>query len=341
MSSDVQSVLAQLQLNDYISVVILTAISYDYCLTFSKEIAYIWQRPWTRVSTLFVVVSVLSGVLLLRSAVHTQTSGIHQIRYVGYVSGITTALRGWAYTIFWMSADMVMVLRVYALWNRSKIILGVLLVIYTSEVVILLVSASIYSDPKYAIASVAQILDITVCSFMLSTQTWNIAPATIQCILGCVLCLLVVAKSVRDLLQMYRATRKWQMNRYISLLARDGLFYFLALFLVLDTQGTLGQGLVLLLTSIFAAVVLFTLTPRFVLNVRELYVLDTQGRWDIDAGFGLSSQAGHGVGGSASIGTIAFAAGGLTGSSEEGQSTAAVSPRERAESDDREEIVIE
>ncbi|KAF8420296.1 hypothetical protein L210DRAFT_2256671 [Boletus edulis BED1] len=71
MSSDVDSILAQLQLNDYVSLVLAIAVAYDYCLTISKEVTYIWTRPWTRVSTLFLL-----------------------IRYVGCLSALTSALSG-------------------------------------------------------------------------------------------------------------------------------------------------------------------------------------------------------------------------------------------------------
>ncbi|KAF8438420.1 hypothetical protein L210DRAFT_2264257 [Boletus edulis BED1] len=56
MSSDVQSALQLQQLNDYTSVVTLTAVIYDYTLTFSGEVDYIWHRPWTCVSTMFVLI---------------------------------------------------------------------------------------------------------------------------------------------------------------------------------------------------------------------------------------------------------------------------------------------
>ena len=48
-----------------------------------------------------------------------------------------------------MTIGVVMVLRVYAMYNRSRIILVPLLVLYITEVVILFVSSSIYSDPNY------------------------------------------------------------------------------------------------------------------------------------------------------------------------------------------------
>ena len=76
--------------------------------------------------------------------------------------------------------------------------------------------------------------------------------------------------------------------------------------------GWLSQVLV-----IIANVPLYTLTPRFVVNVRQLYVLDTQGRVnrDIDTGFGLSS----GVSVPTTIETIAFEEGGRSRRSDDGE----------------------
>ncbi|KAF8548208.1 hypothetical protein OG21DRAFT_1489594 [Imleria badia] len=59
MSSDLQSALELLRMNDYASVVVITAVIYDYFLTFSRELEYVWHRPWTWVSTLFVMVRYL------------------------------------------------------------------------------------------------------------------------------------------------------------------------------------------------------------------------------------------------------------------------------------------
>ncbi|KAF8452893.1 hypothetical protein L210DRAFT_2063237 [Boletus edulis BED1] len=44
MSSNIQTTLELLVLNNYVSLIIVTAASYDYILTFSREIEYIWVR---------------------------------------------------------------------------------------------------------------------------------------------------------------------------------------------------------------------------------------------------------------------------------------------------------
>ncbi|KAF8126809.1 hypothetical protein EV363DRAFT_1173849 [Boletus edulis] len=332
MSSDVQSALARLQWIDYGSLVIVIAISYDYCLTFSREVIYIWKRPWTSVTTLFLV-----------------------IRYVGCLSGITEALYGssfipgpvkvrhctiiyylgmWASAIFLTAANMVMILRVYAIYNRSRIILGVLLVMYVMKVMVLFTAAGIDSDPKYVAVSIGRLPDITVCGVPLGTQTWNIVSEVMQGILSTVLCSLVVVRFVRESVQIYRATDKWQPNRYLTLIVKDGLLYYFSalLYYVINFLGILGVlpsgGWARQALLVIANIPLYTLAPRFIIDLRELYVRDTQGRWDngMDTGFGLSSRVPvpHYAPVSTTFGTIAFAEGSGTGDLESVDETASV-----------------
>ncbi|KAF8126069.1 hypothetical protein EV363DRAFT_1349687 [Boletus edulis] len=338
MPSDVQSALAQFQLTDYLSLVLATAVVYDYCLTISKEVTYIWKRPWTWVSTLFLLIRYAVGTTFIPGVKVRHSPPVS--RYLNYL------LWGWTWTIFWTAADMAMILRVYAMYNRSKIILGVLLVIYILEGAILLVSASIYSDPNYNIVSVARFLNISVCDVMPSPPTWSIAATIVQCILSTVLCTLVVVKFVRGSLQMYQATRRWEVNSYIALLSRDGLFYSLTTLLnslttlLCSFQSIDKKGPGILLSSIFANIILYTLTPRFVIHVRELYVLASQGRRDVDIGFGLSSGMRRNVRGSTTIGTIAFAEAVATIRLEDWEERATDDSEERAESDHTMQVLV-
>ncbi|KAF8135154.1 hypothetical protein EV363DRAFT_1447915 [Boletus edulis] len=96
---------------------------------------------------------------------------------------------------------------------------------------------------------------------------------------------------------MYRARKQWQINQYMSLLVQQGILYFLAIFLftlmnALAAAGKLGSGLSQLILSVIAEFVpMWTLIPRFIISVRELYARDVQiSRGEgIDTGFGLSS----------------------------------------------------
>ena len=72
-----------------------------------------------------------------------------------------------------------------------------------------------------------------------------------------------------------------------------------------------------ILLMLAQAIPIFTLVPRFILNLRELYARDLQGRRgsDIDTAFGLSSTPGHGPVASA----IMFAEGGQNEGEEQGE----------------------
>jgi len=318
MSSDIQSALAQQRLNYYTALVISVAIGYDYCLTFSKEVTFIWQRPWTRVSTLFLLIRYV-GCLSAFSFVLSGSSFIPGPVTVRTCS-IVSFLCDWSSVIFWAGAELAMTLRVYAIYNRSRIVLGGLLVMYIAEVVILIVSSSIYSDPKYATVTILPLpLNYIICLYTVSTQAWNKASAIAQFVYGSILCSLMVGKFARDLLRSYEGTRKWHLNRYITLVVREGILYFLATFFnslvnMLGLLNAIPSGYPTIVLVIASTIPIYTLTPRFVMNIRELYMLDTQGHRnsDIDIGFGFSSRVGQGMGASTTIGTIAFAEGSTT-----------------------------
>ncbi|KAF8452681.1 hypothetical protein L210DRAFT_3519359, partial [Boletus edulis BED1] len=105
---------------------------------------------------------------------------------------------------------------------------------------------------------------------------------------------------------VYTVTKQGQFNRYLNLFAREGILYFLAVFLnalinllffaakvPLPVWGALPVG-------ILENVPVFTLTPRFILSLRALYAREGQGR-GIDSEFGFTSVDVRSVGG------IAFA----------------------------------
>ncbi|KAI9459278.1 hypothetical protein HD554DRAFT_2137464 [Boletus coccyginus] len=56
MSFDVLSTLEFYRTLDYVSLAKIAAVIYDYSLTFSREVHYVWHKPWTWVSTIFVLV---------------------------------------------------------------------------------------------------------------------------------------------------------------------------------------------------------------------------------------------------------------------------------------------
>ncbi|KAH0836814.1 hypothetical protein J3R83DRAFT_8579, partial [Lanmaoa asiatica] len=129
-----------------------------------------------------------------------------------------------------ISITVVMILRVYAMWNRSKWILWVLLFIHVSQVIVSSLFAGIYYNPNtYISVTVDRFLDFSFCNI-----SWNNVPALLNMyseiprfILGALLLLLAVIQTLQQSVEMYKATKQWQPNRYMQLLVRDGIIYFL------------------------------------------------------------------------------------------------------------------
>ena len=69
----------------------------------------------------------------------------------------------------------------------------------------------------------------------------------VQITIAVIMCLLVAAQFIKESLQMYKATKRFQLNRYMNLLVGEGMIYFLAyvhlfLFLFHQTKRTIPHN---------------------------------------------------------------------------------------------------
>jgi len=208
-----------------------------------------------------------------------------------------------------------MTLRTWAMYNRSRVILVVLLTLYYMEIASALILCVINSDPKYLPAVTLQISQFSVCELGHSplTQWWARAVTILRMIHGAVLCMLSSVQFLRMSLQMHRATSQWQLNQCMNLLVREGVLYFIAFFLLNSINLLTGLGFlspegwpkILYLPA--KLVPAFTLTPRFIISMRELYACSAQrgyngSKIDTETGFGFSG----GPGNVPTVTTIAF-----------------------------------
>jgi len=198
--------------------------------------------------------------------------------------------------LFLAAADIAMILRVWAMYSRSKLILRTLLALFSMEIVSTLLADSIFQDSRYMAVHTTQILDFSFCVWQNELPSLTNVVSILQMTHAAAMCILAIAQFVRQSLQMRRATKVWQLNRYMNLLVKQGILYFLGIFLynfvvVFNYSGGVWQGYLLL---VLAYVPMYALTPRLILNIRELYARDVQGRRGegIDTGFGLLSTRG-------------------------------------------------
>ena len=164
---------------------------------------------------------------------------------------------------------------------------------------------------------------------------WGEVIAILQITHGAAACFLAIVKFARESLEMHCATspRRWQLNRYMNLLLKQGILYFLVyvpshlfppfpslppklannpitnqttcysvfLFSLVNELAAWGNltlaGWKLIVFAVVQYVPMFTLTPRFIMGIRELHARDVQGRrgGGIDTGFGLLSSSAGGI----------------------------------------------
>ncbi|KIJ64961.1 hypothetical protein HYDPIDRAFT_28303 [Hydnomerulius pinastri MD-312] len=128
----VQSAFAALQLNNYFSVAMATAVTYDYILTFPREIEH-KMRPWAAISMLFLAVRYLSFPAAMIGAFYGSS----------FVSGPNSGT-----VIFLSLTDLTMVMRVYAMYSKSRIVLAVILMVYIPVTIILIIFNGIFCSLK-------------------------------------------------------------------------------------------------------------------------------------------------------------------------------------------------
>jgi hypothetical protein len=147
-----------------------------------------------------------------------------------------------------------MILRVYAMWNRSRTILFVLLFIYIVQTISSGLYAAIYINPNtylsgtswarwvvpmhlnhiplyflppFSLDTISQVQDVSFCSFFLNVPpnltTYFMIP---RFVLSVALLILALTQTLKGSVAMYKATKQWQPNQYIRLFAKDGIIYF-------------------------------------------------------------------------------------------------------------------
>ena len=77
-----------------------------------------------------------------------------------------------------------------------------------------------------AVATI-QILDFSFCAFQPTSPISAEVADILQIIHGGVMCTFAIVQFMRQSLQMHRATKQWQLNRYMILLIREGILYFI------------------------------------------------------------------------------------------------------------------
>ncbi|KAF8838739.1 hypothetical protein BDN67DRAFT_1012887 [Paxillus ammoniavirescens] len=192
--------------------------------------------------------------------------------------------------MFLGASDLLMILRVYAMYNRSRRILAILLVAYIPAMVLSVADAAYIMTQKLYLTVVPVVADVKFCVLANDNIPYiqvNTYAIIARLVIGTLLCILAVAKFVRQSLEMHKALKQWRSDRYTKLFVRESILYFIANLILNVVSYISNSGTPFIVLGIISSVFPFVLGPRFVLSVRELCSYAVE---HVDTGFGVVSH---------------------------------------------------
>ncbi|KIJ06570.1 hypothetical protein PAXINDRAFT_20243 [Paxillus involutus ATCC 200175] len=117
----------------------------------------------------------------------------------------------WMFPVFLAVTDLLMILRIYAMYNRSRITLAVLLAIYIPTMVVFVVATGLFNNPNtYLSVTNPDVANVKICvATYLTTSLFGTYIVIPRLILGVVLCVLAIAQFAMQSIQMHKAIKQW------------------------------------------------------------------------------------------------------------------------------------
>ncbi|KAG2033222.1 hypothetical protein BDR03DRAFT_968009 [Suillus americanus] len=209
-----------LEWNNIVSVAIITLISYEYMLQFGKEVTFVWERQWSVMTYLYLAVRYLGIVHAMYVAV------IVSFRRCFVCYGMFLFMK-WSFSAYICLAEVILIWRLYVLYNQSKLILYVLLGLFL-PIVALYIWVNIFLWSRPSAISVQEIIitpNIKYC-----TTFYHIGPmpalyASIPVICYDIfLVVLAIAVLVKHLKE--RKGLKMKPNTYVVMIVQYHVIYF-------------------------------------------------------------------------------------------------------------------
>lgn len=244
----------------YFQVAAFVMLVYDHILTLPDEVERIWKQKWSGATILFLInryVTPLQFIIIIDAFQDPRWKKSACDRFVAFEGTSTVALVA--------VCEMIMMLRVYALYGRSRLILAFLSFLWVVQVTL----SSIGMKTGFAVPLPPGFVGcIFTGSNPLFPAVW-VTPLASDC---CIFCLTLWR--TRTFIKNSRRTPT------IHIFLRDGLMYFLVIF-VANLFNTLifflGPSDLKAIGASFSQLITATMISRLVLNLKSLsYVSDSQ-----------------------------------------------------------------
>ncbi|KAG1857399.1 hypothetical protein DFJ58DRAFT_745113 [Suillus subalutaceus] len=273
--------------NNYVSVPVFTVMSYEYLLLLDKEVKYVWGRPWSIMSFLYLVVryfglflALLCGLWggLLYMPESSQFSLVivllYSCKYIGY--GLVVLIE-WGFSVYFCFAEAILIWRLYALCNQSKLLLYVLVGLFL-PIVALSIGTDIY---LYSRRNVFSVKEIITPHAKYCTLSYNIGPMPAIYTSIPIVCydVLLVVLAAAILVRHLRQQRGFQMraNTYMVMIVRYHIMYFalnLTNQILLVILWAHIPTPAMSLSELFNDTAPFILAPRLIISIWDTHAQD-------------------------------------------------------------------
>ncbi|KAG1812773.1 uncharacterized protein BJ212DRAFT_1578527 [Suillus subaureus] len=276
--------------NNYISVPMFTLMSYEYLLLLDKEVKYVWERPWSIMSLLYLIVRYFglflallcgswggllympeSSQVRLRANSHSSLSS-----YIAASYGLIVLIE-WGFSVYFCFAEAILIWRLYALCNQSKLLLYVLVGLFL-PIVALSIGTDIYLYSRPNVFSVKEIITPHAKYCTLSRNTGPMPAIYTSIPIVCYDVLLVILAAA-ILVRHLKERREIQMraNTYMVMIVRYHIMYFalnLTNQILLVILWAHIPTSVTSLSELFNDTAPFILAPRLIISIWDTHAQD-------------------------------------------------------------------
>ncbi|OAX35168.1 hypothetical protein K503DRAFT_868441 [Rhizopogon vinicolor AM-OR11-026] len=267
------------QETSYFEVICLTAVVYDWALTFGQEFELVWRQRWSLMTFLYLSVRYIG----IPYSVITMLVVLTSISFTDAVSTILYFVESWISIIVNAMLGVMIIARLYAMYERSRHMLIFLVVTFLAtritSVVIAAILIQYISGEEYVFSGVhmctyafqGDAVFLIGISWILVTPWETLA-----------LCLAVWA-AVKHFRELQQPSTRWTVGDCFTILIKTHVFYFASFVTVstfqlsndfslkLENSNSVAEEIFLGILGLARGVQMFILGPRLILGVREYH----------------------------------------------------------------------
>lgn len=261
----------------YFVVASSAGVMYDWALTFGQEVELVWRQRWSLMTVMYLgvrYIGILSAVLSILTKVLT-------ISMTDEGCSIITITRHWINVVVVAMIGIIMIARLYAMYQGSRKMLIFLVVVFMAVRIVTLVMTATsmvhISEEVLVLSGTYQCIvtfeeeDVLMASMTsMLTTAWEVL----------ILCLAVwiAIKHFRD---MQRPSKGWIFGDLFTALLKSHVVYFASYVVVscihliylspmlLEGLDSPGNRVAVGVLEIFMFIQMFVLGPRLILGVRQ------------------------------------------------------------------------